>query len=184
MNTLQSAPNPQSDTRPRRLILIDIENFNGQPIHSAAQAKWCKKMLTLWLDIQEGEIVIIASDKSGILNVNAGWKGPRLLMGMGPNGADHRLIEEIERMNFGQFDEIALVSGDGIFANPVAFAAEFGVPTKVYSHGVQLSHQLRFAASEVFLAEDGYIPTSTNLETTPTMNNNVIQLHPHTEETA
>ena len=184
MKTLQSAPDSQPEIHPRRLILIDIENFNGQPIHSVAQAKWCKKMLTLWLDIQEGEIVIISSDKSGILSVNAGWKGPRLLMGMGPNGADHRLIEEIERMNFGQFDEIALVSGDGIFANPVAFAAEFGVPTKVYSHGVQLSHQLRFAASEVYLAEDGYAPINTTLEIAPTMNNNVIQLHPRTEETA
>ena len=88
-------------TAHRRLILIDIENFNGQPIRSSVQAKWCKKMITAWLDIKEGEITTIAVDKTGILNVNAGWKGPRLLMGVGSDGADRRLIGEMEYMNPG-----------------------------------------------------------------------------------
>ena len=172
----------QTGQLPRRLILIDIENFNHSPIQSSAEAKWCKRMLTSWLNIQEGEIVIIASDKSGILNVNEGWKGPRLLMGLGPDGADHRLIEEIERMNLGQFDEIALVSGDGIFADSVARAATLGMPTKVYSHGFTLSERLRMAAAEVYLAENGYSHNVT--EQQANTSTNIIQLHPHTKETA
>ena len=175
---------PQQHPNPRRLILIDIENFNGGPIQSSAQAKWCKKMLTVWLGLKEGEIVVIASDKGGILDVNAGWKGPRLLAGIGSDGADHRLIDEIMHMNPGQFDEIALVSGDGIFAEPVAHAAELGVPTKVYSHGFQLSTQLRLAAAEVHLAEDGYARVRTDQLTTSEEHTNVIQLHRHVKETA
>lgn len=184
MNALALAKAPQRHPNPRRLILIDIENFNGSSIQSPAQAKWCKKMLTVWLGLKEGEIVVIASDKGGILDVNAGWKGPRLLAGIGADGADHRLIEEIMHMNLGQFDEIALVSGDGIFAEPVAHAAELGVPTKVYSHGFQLSTQLRLAAAEVHLAEDGYVKPSTDDSIPQKEHTNVIQLIPHVKETA
>lgn len=168
----------------RRLILIDIENYNGQPIRSSAQVKWCKKMLVRWLDIKDGEIVVIASDKGAVLNVNAGWKGSRALMGTGPSGADLRLVEEIESMNPGRFDQIALVSGDGIFAEPVARAAELGVPTAVYSHGFQLSHKLRLAAAEVHIAEDGYDRSSIAPASIPATAANVIQFRSNTEETA
>ncbi|MGV0423213.1 NYN domain-containing protein [Corynebacterium sanguinis] len=176
MNAIKATQSQSTET-PRRLILIDIENFNGLAVQSAAQAKWCKKMLTFWLDIQEGEIVIIATDSSGLFNVNAGWKGPRLLVGNGANGADRRLIDEIEHMNFGQFDEIALVSGDGIFADPVARAAEHGIPTTVYSHGVQLSKRLRLAAAQVHLSENGYAAATSTPTPIVTQTNNVIQLN-------
>jgi len=186
MNAIK-APQSQTKESPRRLILVDIENFNGLAVQSAAQAKWCKKMLTLWLDIKEGEIVVIASDQSGLFNVNAGWKGPRLLMGEGPNGADRRLVEEIERVNIGQFDEIALVSGDGIFAEPVARAADQGITTTVYAHGFQLSRRLQLAAAQVHISEDGYLTAAHAPNTTPSLPNNVIQLnqtHQTHQETA
>lgn len=184
MTALQTVTLYQDSHPSRRLILVDIENFNCNPIQRPAEAKWCKRMLTSWLNIQEGEIIVIASDKSGILNVNAGWKGPRLLMGLGPDGSDLRLIEEIERMNLGQFDEIALVSGDGIFADPVSRAAKCGVPTKVYSHGFTLSERLRMAAAEVYLSEDGYSQSAAEQQGTPSTNTNIIQLHSYTKETA
>lgn len=174
----------QSGSHPRRLILVDIENFNGQPIRSSAQVKWCKKMLNLWLDIKYGEIVVIATDKGSFFTVNVGWEGPRVLMGMGPDGADIRLVDEIESMNLGQFDEIALVSGDGIFADPVARAAELGVPTTVYTHRSQLSHRLRLAATEVHLSEDGYARNNVDPVTAQTMHASITQLHPHTKEAA
>ena len=166
------------DGTPRRLILIDIENFNGFAIQSPAQAKWCRKMLTLWLNIKEGEIVVIASDVSGLFHVNAGWKGTRLLTGVGQDGADLRLIDEIEHMNSGQFDEIALVSGDGIFTETVARAAGRGVPTTVYAHGSQLSERLRNVATNVHISESGYT-TSGDVEVMATTEqSNVIQLAP------
>lgn len=184
MNTIRSTKSLRPNTRPRRLILIDIENFNGGPIQSSSQVEWCKSMLTRWLNIEDGEIIVIASDESGLLAVNAGWKGPRLLMGVGADGADNQLIEEIEYMNYGQFDEIALVSGDGIFADPVARAAGLGVPTTVYSHGFQLSKRLQLAAVEVYLAEDGYGRKTTKTAETATTNADIIQLYPNSKETA
>lgn len=172
-------------TAPRRLILVDIENFNGQPIHSPEQAEWCKKMLTTWLNIKEGEIIIIAADKSGILDVNVGWKGPRLLMGTGPDGADRRLIEEIEYMNIGQFDEIALVSGDEAFAASVSQAAARGVPTTVYSHEIHLSRQLQLAAASVHVTEDAYARNTATAEATiHMMNTNPAQLSAQLQEAA
>lgn len=171
-------------TAPRRLILVDIENFNGQPIYSSAQAEWCKKMLTAWLNIKEGEITIIAADKSGILDVNVGWKGPRLLIGTGLDGADRRLIEEIEYMNIGQFDEIALVSGDGAFAAPVSQAAARGVPTTVYSHKDDLSQQLQLAATSVHFTEDAYARNTAAEATIHTMNTNPAQLSAQIQEAA
>ena len=173
-----------SRTTSRRMILVDIENFNGLPIQSAAQAKWCKKMLTLWLNIQEGEIVIIAADRSGIFHVNEGWNGPRLLVGLGHNGADLRLIEEIDRMNIGQFDEIALVSGGVIFADVVAKAADQGVPTTVYGHEGQISEHLQFTAAEVRYSQNGYTPAATVSTVIHANTNNVIQLTPQTKEVA
>lgn len=184
MNAPQAIRPLRSGDDPRRLILVDIENFNGQAVQSPAQVEWCKRMLVSWLNIRYGEIVIIASDKSSFLDVNVGWAGARVLMGMGAHGADLRLVEEIERMNAGRFDEIALVSGDGIFAEPVARAAEHGVPTKVYSHGSVLSKRLRFAATEVYLSEDGYSRNEPQPVTAPTLITNIIQLHPNTKEAA
>lgn len=183
MNAIKTTQSQSTET-PRRLILIDIENFNGLTVQSAAQAKWCKKMLTFWLDIQEGEIVIIATDSSGLFNVNAGWKGPRLLVGEGANGADRCLIEEIEHMNFGQFDEIALVSGDGIFAEPVARAADQGINTTVYAHGFQLSRRLQLAAAQVHISENGYLTAAHAPSTNPSLPDNVIQLNQINQEAA
>lgn len=145
-------------TSSRRMIVVDIENFNGGPVTSVAQAKWCRKMLTQWLDIRESEIVIVASDVTGILNIHAAWKGPRLLCGHGPNGADYRLVDEIEHMVYEQFDEIALVSGDGIFSHVVSRAAGMGVPTTVYTHKTVFSQRLRPAANTVRFSNYGYCP--------------------------
>lgn len=184
MNAAKPPKISGSHTTPRRLILVDIENFNGLPVQSVAQAKWCKRMLTTWLDIQEGEIVIIATDQSNIFNVNAGWKGPRLLVGIGPDGADRRLVEEILHMNVGQFDEIALVSGDGIFADPVARAADQGIPTTVYGHGGEVSKRLQLAASKVHFSQNGYTPAPISPAAIPAQTVNVIQLVQPTKEVA
>lgn len=184
MNAPRAIRPLHSGGNPRRLILVDIENFNGQAVQSPVQIEWCKRTLVSWLNIQYGEIVVIASDKGSFWDVNVGWEEARVLMGMGADGADLRLVEEIENMNVGRFDEIALVSGDGIFAEPVARAAELGMPTKVYSHGSVLSKRLRFAATEVYLSEDRYSRNTPQPVTVPTMSTNIIQLRPNTKEAA
>lgn len=184
METLRMAKPLQSSATARRLILVDIENFNGLPVQSSKQAEWCKAMLTNWLDIKEGEIVVVAVDGSGILAVNAAWTRVRLCMGKGEDGADLVLIEEIERMNPGRFTEIALVSGDGIFAESVARAAALGLPTKVYTHRSQLSKRLQLAATEVHLSQDFFVNNGAVAADATAVEDNVIQLYPHIKETA
>lgn len=87
-------------------------------------------------------------------------------------------------MNIGQFDEIALVSGDGIFAEPVARAAEQGINTTVYAHGFQLSRRLQLAAAQVHISENGYVMAAHAPNANPCQPNNVIQLNQTNQEAA
>lgn len=87
-------------------------------------------------------------------------------------------------MNPGRFTEIALVSGDGIFAESVARAAALGLPTKVYTHRSQVSKRLQLAATEVHLSQDFYVNNDAVAADATAVEDNVIQLYPHIKETA
>lgn len=133
----------------RRLILIDIENFNGGPVQTPAQAKWCRRALGHWLNIHNDEQVIIAADSTTLTNVFAGWPRCRLLEGRGENGADMRLLEVMDENLHNKYTELILVSGDRIYAEKISQLAGQGLPTTVYSHQAALSKRLAFAATTV-----------------------------------
>lgn len=132
---------------PRRIILIDIENFNGHPVTTPAQARWCRRMLENWLNLQPGEQVVIAADITTVTNIHLVWPEARILSGRFENGADLRLLEVMEENLAARFTEMALVSGDRIYAEKISELAGQGLPTHVYAHGVALSKRLQFAAT-------------------------------------
>lgn len=141
----------------RRLILIDIENFNGGPITTPAQARWCRRMLENWLALQPDEQVVIAADITTVLDIYLAWPQARILAGRFNNGADLRILEVMEEDLATRFTEIALVSGDRIYAEKISELAGQGLPTHVYAHAAALSKRLQFAAA-----------TSTTTQTTTT----------------
>lgn len=133
----------------RRLILIDIENFNGGPIATPAQARWCRRVLDNWIQPGDADLIVLAADITTVTNLHAGWSSHRILAGAGENGADHRLLEVMDEDLARRFSELVLVSGDRIFAEKISWLAGQGLPTTVYSHATALSKRLNFAATTV-----------------------------------
>lgn len=131
----------------RRIVLIDIENFNGGPVTTPAQARWCRRVLENWLALQPDEQIIIAADITTVTNIHLAWPQARILAGRFNNGADLRLLEVMEENLATRFTEMALVSGDRIYAEKISELAGQGLPTHVYAHDVALSKRLQFAAT-------------------------------------
>lgn len=143
----------------RRIILIDIENFNGGPITTPTQARWCRRALDNWIQPDPHDLIVVAADITTVHHIHAGWPAHRLLSGTGEDGADHRLLEVMDEDLPRRFSEMVLVSGDRIFAEKVSWLAGQGLPTTVYSHAAALSKRLNFAATTAITSTT----TSTNL---------------------
>lgn len=133
----------------RRLILIDVENFNGGPVTTPAQARWCRRVLDNWIQPGDADLIVLAADTTTVHHVYAGWSSHRILAGTGENGADLRLLEVMDEDLPRRFSELVLVSGDRIFAEKVSWLAGQGLSTTVYSHATALSKRLKFAATTV-----------------------------------
>ena len=143
----------------RRLTLIDVENFNGGPVATPTQARWCRRALDNWIRPDPHDLIVIAADITTVTNVHAGWPAHRILSGIGENGADHRLLEVMDEDLPRRFSEMVLVSEDRIFAEKVSWLAGQGLSTTVYSHTAALSKRLHFAATTVITS----VTTSTDL---------------------
>ena len=139
----------------RRLILIDIENFHSGPVRSITAAEQCYRMLRTALEPTANDQVVIAADITTITNLHSSWKGHRILVGRGRDGADLALLDVLDEQVATRFDAIALVTGDHIFAEKISTLAGEGIPTTVYSYSTSLAKRLRFAATDVFTEEDG-----------------------------
>lgn len=148
----------------RRLVLIDVENFNGGPVQTPAQARWCRRMIDNWIKPEDGDIVVLAADVTTVTNVYAGWPSHRILPGYGDNGADLQLLEVMEEDLATRFTEMVLVSGDRIFAEKVSWLAGQGLPTTVYAHQAGLAKRLAFAAAAVITTA---VPTTSTVDSLP-----------------
>lgn len=150
MNNIETViHSTQSTSNRRRTILIDIENFNGGPITSPAQAQWCRRMIENLVDLQPDEQVTIASDVTGVTNIHLAWPKARILAGYKENGADLRLLEVMDENLPARFTEMVLISGDRIYAEKISELARAGLPTHVFAHSAALSKRLNFAATTV-----------------------------------
>lgn len=134
--------------RGRRLILIDIENISGGAIQSLAETRWAQKIITSTLGLRGQEQVVIGVSRAGAINTGPAWPSARLVTGSGVDGADHALLDVLNSENIaGRFDEVILVSGDGIFADTVATLGGQRVKVTVVAHPVSLAKRLQMAAA-------------------------------------
>lgn len=82
------------------------------------------------------------------MTAGLGWKGSRLVARSGENGADLALLEVLARERVEErFDEVVLVSGDGIFTDVVAALSAAGVHVTVVARREACSNRLRMAAA-------------------------------------
>ncbi|WP_216695299.1 NYN domain-containing protein [Dietzia psychralcaliphila] len=135
--------------RGRRLILIDIENISGGAIRTLAEARWAQRMLDSTLRLRHQEQVIVGVSKAGAIHTGPVWSSARIVVGTGVDGADHALLDVLNNENIAdRFDEVILVSGDGIFTDTVATLGGHGVEVTVVAHRTSLAKKLQMAASQ------------------------------------
>lgn len=147
--------------RGRRLTLVDIENISGGSIRTLAEAKWARRMLDSTLGLQRQEQVIVGVSKAGAIHTWPVWSSARIVVGTGIDGADHALLNVLNNENIAdRFDEVILVSGDGIFTDTVATLGGLGVTVTVVAHQSALAKRLQMAASQTVT----FTPHQTNTE--------------------
>ena len=154
-------PEKKRALRGRRLVLVDIENVAGGAVVTESIASWARDMVVESLGVAESEQVVVGTSHVGAFNARAVWPGVRLRVRSGENGADLALLDVMRWERIEQrFDEIVLVSGDGIFADIVARLAAAGAQVTVASWAESLSTRLRLAAARTIYL-DGPVPTGT-----------------------
>lgn len=139
--------------RGRRLVVVDIENVVGGAVMAVEQAAWARLTIEDAADLRDGEQVIIGTSHIGVLPTGLGWSGPRIVARSGGDGADLALLEVLTQERVAErFDQVVLVSGDGIFAGAVAALGAAGVKVTVVAWPDGCSKRLRMAASHtIFL---------------------------------
>lgn len=142
--------------RGRRLVLVDIENVVGGAAVTPAMAAWARTVIESALLGTHDEQVVIGTSHCGLFNVKDAWPCARVEVRSGPDGADLELLEVLTTEHLAsRFDEVVLVSGDGIFAEAVADLGRSGVHVVVAAWADGLSTRLRLAANQT-LALDGW----------------------------
>lgn len=132
----------------RSLHVVDVENINRGP------AADYQPVAALWNDVVRpapGDLVVCASDITGVFAVHAAFPSARQLTGRGPDGADRALGEVLSEPHLtDRFDTIILGSGDGYFAAHLRRLRQHGLHTVVVSRLGHTSAVLRGSAHRVF----------------------------------
>jgi hypothetical protein len=134
----------------RQLVLIDVENLSGQPCPTRLDVAAVESIVRdLIPDLNQAQCVVACSHRAA-RTVAFAFPGALRRWRSGPDGADLALIEEMSDLRvMRRFDQVTLVSGDGIFAEPMAALAAAGIETTVVSWESQLSARLKLAAQHV-----------------------------------
>lgn len=141
--------------RGRRLIIVDIENVAGGAVIATEQAVAARLRVDEALNLRNGEQVIIGTSHVGVIATGLGWHGPRIVTRSGKNGADLALLKVLTEERIEErFDEVVVVSGDGIFTNAVAALGAVGVRVTVAARPDACSKRLRMAATRTVFLND------------------------------
>ncbi|WP_296010561.1 hypothetical protein [uncultured Adlercreutzia sp.] len=127
----------------RRLFLIDVENYCGKPILSEQDALVAKMSFFEHFSPRENDLIVVGtSHTNNFFNVGMAWHGVRQVLGIGHDGADMALIKAAKDYRLNTFEEVVVLSGDGIFAETVEELALEGVIVAVVSSADRLSRRL------------------------------------------
>ena len=139
----------------RRLVVVDIENVAGGAVLTEAMAEWARNVVVSALAVVEGEQVVIGTSHIGLFHAASVWPSARVKARSGADGADLELLDVLTAEHIEErFDEVVLVSGDGIFADAVARLGGAGVTVTVASWTDSLSARLRLAAGRTVYLND------------------------------
>ena len=135
----------------RAVHFIDIEKICGTANVRIYQARRVMRDYHAAVGIAHGDHVIIGASHHNAVSAWNAWSGARLLAPRsGPDGADLALRDAIRTERIPErFTDVFLGSGDGGFADDLAYLAESGSTTHVVARPRQLSSHLRMAAHHV-----------------------------------
>ncbi|MFC0313709.1 NYN domain-containing protein [Gordonia phosphorivorans] len=148
MNATISIPSYRDVCAQRRLVLVDIENAARGATTSPDHVQTLRAEISHTLHLGAWDQIIVGCSHYSLLSAKLGWPTARFVVRSGPDGADLALLAELAQIDTSRFAELALVSGDHLFAPAVAAA---GIPTTVLSHRTSLSRELRLAANRIRL---------------------------------
>lgn len=164
------------------MVLVDIENVIRHACRTQAEAAEAHTLIDAVIGSRPGDVVVIGSDSSGLLDAVLGWGGPvRAVVGRNENGADLALLEVLAEDLEGRFAEVVLVSGDGIFAEALAALGAEGVSTTVVAYRASLSNRLRMAAGSVLYLPSPDTTEVRSIRPTPTGIITTLRTHVHKE---
>jgi hypothetical protein len=138
----------------RRLHLIDIENLAGAALPTLGQVRQTLGLYTSCLAFGAMDQVEVGSSHLALLNAALGWPNAHYRIQSGPDGADLALLDVLRHEHVaGRFTQVAIGSGDHLFAEEAASLAAQGVWVTVISRRRGLSPWLAEAAREVIFLD-------------------------------
>lgn len=140
----------------RRVILVDIENVIGGAALRRDTAIWARRQVESVLGVNVHDQVVIGASHVGFLNSALSWPHKQYVVKSGIDGADLALIDELEALRVDRYDEVVVVSGDGIFADPIAKLTAQGVSVTVVAHRGHCAARLRLAATRTLYLQPGH----------------------------
>ena len=134
----------------RRLVLVDIENIVGGSDATADDVRWALDALRGAIGLTGNDIWRVACGRRLLTRATGALPQP-VLLGIGPDGADLKLLEQMHPdLVVGQFRSVALASADArAFTGAVATLARAGVPTDLYIGAGHLGHALAGVARNI-----------------------------------
>jgi hypothetical protein len=138
----------------RRLHLIDIENLTAGPRPSLGEVRRALDRYTGRLAFGALDQVEVASSHLSLVNAALGWPDAHYRIRSGPDGADLALLDVLRHENVAaRFSDVAIGSGDHLFAEEAARLAAQGVRVTVVSRRRSLSPRLALAAHQVIFLD-------------------------------
>ena len=136
---------------PRRLVAVDVENVIGGAAHSIDEAGWAMRVVNAVIRLSPNDHVVLGASHFDAMTIGLAWESvhPRLLAPRsGANGADLAILEVLDAEHVeDRYDELVLVSGDGIFTGPVVRLTGLGLPVRVAAHRGRVARRLQAAAT-------------------------------------
>ena len=143
----------KSDRSRRRLFVVDIENAVGAGVIDEQSCRSVRLRIEQTYHPGHNDLTVLGvSHKNNLFPAHA-WDGARVILREGHDGADLALEGVLSSENVEErFDEVVIVSGDGLFSKQASRLRSLGVRVTVDARARQLARVLAFSCTSVRLA--------------------------------
>ncbi len=142
----------------RRIFIVDIENAIGNGVITEEDVVRVKSSLEKFYSICDKDLVVVGVSHSNSVFPAHAWTSARIVLKRGHNGADIALKKVLGHERIGtRFEEVVIVSGDGIFSEEVKFLKSLGVRVTIHAGIRCIASRLLRLASFVNLAHENRV---------------------------